>query len=122
MSVPRRAILAHELPARIEDARHYLRQYQGRSRQDHRRAAARHRIVRMGNRVTVLDADPQYWISRWHDISAPMPNLKVVSYVTQASLERHLDDHRATTDYFLIDLRGARSPLLSKAIGLSDHV
>ena len=79
-------------------------------------------LVRMGNRVTVLDADPQYWISRWHDISAPMPNLKVVSYVTQASLERHLDDHRATTDYFLIDLPGARSPLLSKAIGLSDHV
>ncbi|MDO1580501.1 ParA family protein [Rhizobium oryzicola] len=79
-------------------------------------------LVRMGNRVTILDADPQNWISRWHDISAPMANLKVISYVTQASLERHLDDHRATTDYFVIDLPGARSPLLSKAIGLSDHV
>jgi len=42
--------------------------------------------------------------------------------VTQASIDRHLEEARATSDYVLIDLPGARSPLLAKAIGLSDHV
>ncbi len=79
-------------------------------------------LARMGHRVTVLDADPQYWMSRWYELSQPLPRLTVVPYVTQASIDRHLEEKRAATDYFLIDLPGARSPLLAKAIGLSDHV
>jgi chromosome partitioning protein len=79
-------------------------------------------LSRMGHRVTVLDADPQYWMSRWFDASPPVPGLSVTPYVTQASVERHLEDARATSDYVLIDLPGARTPLLAKAIGLSDHV
>lgn len=79
-------------------------------------------LARLGHRVTVLDADPQYWVSRWYDASRPVSRLTVVPYVTQASIDRHLEDMRGKTDYFLIDLPGARSPLLAKAIGLSDHV
>jgi chromosome partitioning protein len=79
-------------------------------------------LSRMGHRVTVLDADPQYWMSRWFDASPPIPGLSVTPYVTQTSVERHLEDARATSDYVLIDLPGARTPLLAKAIGLSDHV
>ncbi|WP_137129550.1 ParA family protein [Rhizobium sp. FY34] len=79
-------------------------------------------LARLGHRVTVLDADPQYWVSRWYDASQPISRLTVVPYVTQASIDRHLEDLRDKTDYFLIDLPGARSPLLAKAIGLSDHV
>jgi chromosome partitioning protein len=79
-------------------------------------------LSRMGHRVTVLDADPQYWMSRWFDASPPIPGLSVTPYVTQASVERHLEEARASSDYVLIDLPGARSPLLAKAIGLSDHV
>ena len=26
-------------------------------------------LARSGHRVTVLDADPQLWISRWHELS-----------------------------------------------------
>lgn len=79
-------------------------------------------LSRMGHRVTVLDADPQFWMSRWYDLSQPLPRLTVIPYVTQASIDRHLQEMAAATDYFLIDLPGARSPLLAKAIGLSDHV
>jgi chromosome partitioning protein len=79
-------------------------------------------LVQHGFRVTILDADPQRWISRWHQLSPSNDRLNVISYVTQASIERHLAEHRYTTDYFVIDLPGAQSPLLAKAIGLSDHV
>ncbi|AXV17451.1 chromosome partitioning protein ParA [Neorhizobium sp. SOG26] len=79
-------------------------------------------LVEQGYRVTILDADPQYWISRWHMLSPPNPNLHVISYVTASSIDRHISENRHRTDYFVLDLPGAQSPLLAKAIGMSDHV
>jgi chromosome partitioning protein len=79
-------------------------------------------LAQQGYRVTVLDADPQRWISRWHLISPPVARLNVISYVTQGSIDRHISNNLYTTDYFIVDLPGAQSPLLAKAIGLSDHV
>lgn len=79
-------------------------------------------LVQQGYRVTVLDADPQRWISRWHQLSPPHERLKVISYVTQSTIERHIAENLYKTDYFVVDLPGAQSPMLAKAIGLSDHV
>jgi chromosome partitioning protein len=79
-------------------------------------------LARRGYRVTVLDADPQHWISHWSEMSGPVHNLSIISYVTATSLPVHLRENKATTDYFIIDLPGTRTPLLATAIGLSDHV
>ncbi|WP_438753199.1 AAA family ATPase [Pararhizobium sp. O133] len=79
-------------------------------------------LARHGARVTILDADPQHWISHWHDISGKIPNVDVISYVTMASIQGHINENKAKTDYFIIDLAGARNTLMATAIGLSDHV
>ena len=79
-------------------------------------------IARQGFRVTILDADPQRWISRWHETGSAIENINVVSYVTQATIQSVLEAHRSRTDYFVIDLPGASSPLLATAVGMSDHV
>ncbi len=79
-------------------------------------------LARQGYRITILDADPQHWISRWHEISGDVPNVSVISHVTMASIEHHIRENRDCTDCFLIDLPGTRSPLLATALGLSDHV
>lgn len=79
-------------------------------------------LARKGYRVTVLDADPQHWITRWSEISGHVPNVSVIDFVTSASLPQHLTECRDGTDYFIIDLPGARTPLLATAIGLSNHV
>lgn len=79
-------------------------------------------LARKGYRVTVLDADPQHWITRWYEISGHVPNVSVIDFVTSASLPQHLTECRDGTDYFIIDLPGARTPLLATAIGLSNHV
>ncbi|MCZ7856946.1 MULTISPECIES: ParA family protein [Agrobacterium] len=79
-------------------------------------------LARSGHRVTVLDADPQLWISRWYDLSGSVENLAVISHVTMASLEAHIRENRANTDCFIIDLPGAKTPLLTMALGISDHV
>ncbi|MGY5807792.1 AAA family ATPase [Rhizobium sp. LEGMi198b] len=78
-------------------------------------------LARRGYRVTILDADPQHWISHWYEISGRVPNISVIDFVTSASLPIHLSENSAT-DYFILDLPGARTPLLATALGLSDHV
>ncbi|APO75426.1 chromosome partitioning ParA-like protein [Rhizobium etli 8C-3] len=79
-------------------------------------------LARKGYRITILDADPQHWISRWHEISGHVPNIQVIDFVTSASLPQHVSENKHSTDYFIIDLPGARNPLLATAVGLSDHV
>src|ERR1700761_6480894 len=79
-------------------------------------------LARRGYRVTILDADPQHWISDWKEISGPIPNVSVIDFVTSTSLPLHLRESKDSTDFFIVDLPGARNPLLATAIGLSDHV
>lgn len=79
-------------------------------------------LARMGHRVTILDADPQHWISRWYELSGYIPNLSVISHVTSSSLEGHIRENKANTDCFIIDMPGTRSPMLTMALGISDHV
>lgn len=79
-------------------------------------------LARTGHRVTILDADPQLWISQWSELSGEVRNLSVISNVTMASLEIHIRENSAKTDCFIIDLPGTKSPLLTMALGISDHV
>jgi len=79
-------------------------------------------LARQGHRVTILDADPQRWISRWHETGEPLANISVISYVTSVNIQSLVADNRAKTDYFILDLPGASNPLLATAIGMSDHV
>src|SRR5688500_16737508 len=61
-------------------------------------------LAHQGFRVTVIDADPQRWISQWREASGPVRNIEVVSEVTIASLQCHLREMASRTDYFIIDL------------------
>lgn len=79
-------------------------------------------LAQQGYRVTILDADPQQWITRWYKLSPPNSRIGVIPYVNTSTIERNIADSRETTDYFIIDLPGARTSLLATAIGLSDHV
>ncbi|MBB4063484.1 ParA family protein [Gellertiella hungarica] len=79
-------------------------------------------LARQGNRVVILDADPQRWITNWSELTGALPNITVISEVTTASLPYHILDLKAKTDYFVIDLAGARDALVTTALGLSDHV
>jgi chromosome partitioning protein len=79
-------------------------------------------LARQGQRVTILDADPQRWISRWHETGDPLDDISVHSYVTAANIQTLISTNRDKTDYFILDLPGASTPLLATAIGMSDHV
>jgi chromosome partitioning protein len=79
-------------------------------------------LAHQGHRVTLIDADPQRWISQWHEMSGAVRNITIITEVTVASLQCHLREMAATSDYLIIDLAGARDAMVTTAIGLSDHV
>jgi chromosome partitioning protein len=81
-------------------------------------------LANLGFRVSVLDADPQHWITRWFETSDGLLGkcLNVVPYVTMSSIDRQLEEEKARADFVLIDLPGSRSSLLAKAVGHADYV
>lgn len=79
-------------------------------------------LAHQGYRVAILDADPQRWITQWHEASGSQHNIEVISEVSVASIQGHLRESSRTADYTIIDLAGARDAIVTTAIGLSDHV
>lgn len=81
-------------------------------------------LARMGFSVTLLDADPQLWISKWHErLGSRAPQkLSIVSYVNVSNIGEHVKAARGKTDFVLVDLPGSRSSLLAQALGYSQYV
>ncbi|WEX76379.1 ParA family protein [Sinorhizobium numidicum] len=79
-------------------------------------------LARQGNRVVVLDADPQRWITSWSEVSGNIANLEVISHVTPASLPCHIRELKDQADFIVIDLAGAKDAIVALALGLSDQV
>lgn len=79
-------------------------------------------LARQGNRVVVLDADPQRWITRWAEVSGRVANLEVISHITPASLPCHIRELKDEVDFIVIDLAGAKDAIVALALGLSDQV
>src|SRR6218665_1075537 len=61
-------------------------------------------LARLGYRVTILDSDPQRWITRWYETSDAPDNLKVIPYINASNIQTHLRDNKPDTDYFIVDL------------------
>lgn len=79
-------------------------------------------LVSRGHKVTIVDADPRGWISRWNDISPADPLLTVCYDVDESLIEPVVAKARKQSDYVLIDLASSHDAVLAKAVGLADHV
>jgi chromosome partitioning protein len=78
-------------------------------------------LARRGHGVTVIDSDPQHWLSQWLESARPAGNIDIVSHVTPASLECLVAGMRPD-DYFIIDLAGDRNQITAAALAYSNHV
>ncbi|MVA23901.1 ParA family protein [Agrobacterium vitis] len=79
-------------------------------------------LLRRGYRVTMLDADPQQWISRWHRLAGRSSGFDVIENVDADTIEGQVKGLNSKQTYIIIDLPGGLTPLLAKALGLSDQV
>lgn len=79
-------------------------------------------LARRGQRVTIIDADPRGWISRWHALRGRLANVTLVSDISLDSIESAVAKARKRGGHILIDLPSSHDALLASAVGLADHV
>lgn len=75
-----------------------------------------------GAAVTVIDADPERWISQWAGLPGKPDNISIESDVTEESIVEAIDEAAQASQFVIVDLEGTASLMVANAIGMSDLV
>lgn len=79
-------------------------------------------LAESGATVTIIDADPERWISQWADLPGKPGNISVLSGTTEDGIIDHIEDASGQTQFVIVDLEGTASLMVANAIGMSDIV
>lgn len=79
-------------------------------------------LAQRGARVTIIDADPERWISQWAKLPSKPDNVIIVSDVTEDSVVDAIESAAEATQFVVVDLEGTASLMVSNAIGMADLV
>lgn len=72
--------------------------------------------------VIVIDADPNRPIATWAGLRSGVPNLRVVTDVTQDTIIDKIEEAAAEAPFVVVDCEGTASLTVAYAIGASDLV
>lgn len=75
-----------------------------------------------GASVTILDADPERWISQWANLPGRPENISIVSGITEDRIVDQIEEASGKSQFVIIDLEGTASLMVANAIGMSDLV
>lgn len=75
-----------------------------------------------GATVTIIDADPEKWISQWGGLPGCPGNIMITSDVTEDSIVDQVEAAAGESQFVVIDLEGTASLMVANAIGMSDLV
>lgn len=75
-----------------------------------------------GTPVTIIDADPERWISQWGALPGKPDNILIRSDVTEETILDVIDEAAAETPFVVVDLEGTANTLVGYAVSLSDLV
>ncbi|MGO4910248.1 AAA family ATPase [Pseudorhodobacter sp. W20_MBD10_FR17] len=79
-------------------------------------------LASRGATVSILDADPEKWISQWGALPGRPANVTIVSDVTEDTIVDQVEVAAAEAQFVVIDLEGTASLMVANAIGMSDLV
>ena len=75
-----------------------------------------------GASVTIIDADPERWISQWAKLPGKPENVTIISDVTEESVVDAIDSAEREAAFVIVDLEGTASLLVANTIGMADLV
>ena len=75
-----------------------------------------------GASVTIIDADPERWISQWAKLPGKPDNVTIISNVTEESVVDAIDSAERDAAFVIVDLEGTASLLVANTIGMADLV
>ena len=79
-------------------------------------------LAMRGARVTVIDADPEKWISQWAALGSTPDGLSVVENVSEETIMDVIDEASRSAQFVIVDLEGTASLMVANAIGMADFV
>lgn len=79
-------------------------------------------LAARGAAVTIIDADPERWISQWAKLPGKPESITIVGDVTEDSVVDAIETAEAKSQFVIVDLEGTASLMVSNAIGMSDLV
>lgn len=79
-------------------------------------------IADRGTPVTIIDADPERWISQWGKLPGKPDNIMIRSDVTEETILDAIDEASAEAPFVIIDLEGTANTLVGYAVSMSDLV
>jgi chromosome partitioning protein len=79
-------------------------------------------LASRGATVTILDADPEKWISQWGALPGRPANVMIISDVTEDTIVDQIEAAAGAAQFVVIDLEGTASLMVANAIGMSDLV
>ena len=79
-------------------------------------------LAEVGASVSIIDADPERWISQWGRLPGKPDTVKIISDVTEDTIVDVIDREAAKVQFVIVDLEGTASLMVANAIGMSDFV
>ena len=79
-------------------------------------------IADRGTPVTIIDADPERWISQWGKLPGKPDNILIRSDVTEETILDAIDEATAETPFVIVDLEGTANTLVGYTVSMSDFV
>jgi chromosome partitioning protein len=79
-------------------------------------------LATKGAEVTIIDADPEKWISQWGVLVGKPINIKIVGEVREDTIVDQIDEASQSSQFVIIDLEGTASLMVANAIGMADLV
>jgi chromosome partitioning protein len=79
-------------------------------------------LATKGAGITIIDADPEKWISQWGALPGRPDNLRVIGEVTEDSIVDQIEEAAMLSQFVIVDLEGTASLMVANAIGMADLV
>lgn len=79
-------------------------------------------LAAKGAAVTLIDADPERWISQWAKLPGKPDGITIVADVTEESVVDAIEAAEEGAQFVIVDLEGTASLMVSNAIGMADLV
>jgi chromosome partitioning protein len=79
-------------------------------------------LAENGASVTLIDADPERWISQWGALPGKPDSITIIGGVTEESIVDQIEEASARSQFVIVDLEGTASLMVANAIGMSDLV
>jgi len=79
-------------------------------------------LAAKGAAVTILDADPERWISQWAKLPGKPHTITIVGEVSEDTVVDAIEAAEQASQFVIVDLEGTASLMVSNAIGMSDLV